>query len=598
MENAKEEFLSEKKDDIEEHGPKRGCYAFFKMYWKTILTILWPLIGLPLIVGKWARGEKGAKFRCLYIVFIMSGYWISNCVSPFATGAIPLFSFPLFNIVPIEYVGMSYIKEISLIYFSTMLIAFCVENSGLHRRIALFIIRYISHNIKIVHFLITLITMLLSFTLPDTVAVILMCPIVKGLLGELERIDMFTDEMIKEEHDIDADDRLMSTADIQTTLSTVSLSITRSLTKRYNYKSLGILRNIHDRHAPIYQEYEPNDIEKCFYLGIAYSGTIGSLCTVKRTGIIIKYKRYTEKLYSEKYNKKLWRNWLLYSSPISLILFLVTWIWLEIIYMKKIRLKHKKYKKISKNNAKNIKAAIILDYNSMTRIKWYEIWSLILWLATVVFYFITVNQYSSHTVEILLFLLIIIYLLFIIPTNNNFIYSCDRDEALRPNQASPTLMSWQHIVNQFQWGALMLIGSLFTIATASDFTNLSPAIAKTVVDSPSDSPMLASFKTMFTASFLAECISTCVSFHIFVKFIVDNASKLNNNTILMGHSAVIGSCCSFLTPNANPSNTVIADYANINSHDMIKAGLVLKMLFLILHFAALKCYGPVFWNLS
>lgn len=147
---------------------------FLGVYWKTFIIVLWPVILLPILFingdNDIDRDKKSyvsiniiyiisifnkkilllfkffflflqAKYKTLYVVLMMSGYWITESLPLAITGLIPVVMCPLMGILKTEKTCQAYFSETAFMFLGSLIVAFTIENSGLHLRVALFIVK-------------------------------------------------------------------------------------------------------------------------------------------------------------------------------------------------------------------------------------------------------------------------------------------------------------------------------------------------------------------------------------------------------------------------------------------------------------------------
>lgn len=135
-----DEYCSSEEAGVVKHKEYPGKVAltirFLKIYWKSVMVVVWPILLLPIIFLN-DGGREGDKFRCLYVMAIMAGYWITECIPLYMTGLMPVFMFPLLNVLSSAETTQMYFKEVNMMFMGGVLLATCVEASNLHNRIAL-----------------------------------------------------------------------------------------------------------------------------------------------------------------------------------------------------------------------------------------------------------------------------------------------------------------------------------------------------------------------------------------------------------------------------------------------------------------------------
>lgn len=81
--------------------------------------------------------------RCLYVIGLMAMFWMTEVLPLPITGLIPIFLYPLMGIMSTGDACMCYMNDTTMMFIGSMVIAIVIENSGLHIRIALLIIKLI-----------------------------------------------------------------------------------------------------------------------------------------------------------------------------------------------------------------------------------------------------------------------------------------------------------------------------------------------------------------------------------------------------------------------------------------------------------------------
>ncbi|XP_053981918.1 protein I'm not dead yet-like isoform X2 [Hylaeus anthracinus] len=113
---------------------------FLSIYWKSILIVIWPLILLPVIVFE---TTEVIAMRCLYVIGLMALFWMTEVLPLPITGLIPVFLYPLMGIMTTSDTCACYMNDTTMMFIGSMVIAIAIENSGIHMRVALLIIKTI-----------------------------------------------------------------------------------------------------------------------------------------------------------------------------------------------------------------------------------------------------------------------------------------------------------------------------------------------------------------------------------------------------------------------------------------------------------------------
>uniref|UniRef100_T1GAE9 Citrate transporter-like domain-containing protein n=1 Tax=Megaselia scalaris TaxID=36166 RepID=T1GAE9_MEGSC len=173
-----------------EEGPTRKdnscCWnyrQFHRNHWRGFLSIIIPIALIPLLAF-------GKPYRCLYLMLLMSLYWVLDII-PFAvTAMFPIFALPLLKIEASKVVGTYYFSNVTVLVVLSIIVAISFEQSNLHKRIALGILRVFGFRPKVLHLLICLCTMFVSIFITNIATAAIMFPIVRGILLQFEQHDI------------------------------------------------------------------------------------------------------------------------------------------------------------------------------------------------------------------------------------------------------------------------------------------------------------------------------------------------------------------------------------------------------------------------
>ena len=107
----------------------------------------------------------------------MTIWWLTEAIPIYATGLVPLLLFPLLDLFELKIVATSYAHPLVLLFLGGFIIASAMQDSGLHKRIALKILSFsgTSPSKIIAGFMIT--TAILSMWVSNTASTIMMLPI-------------------------------------------------------------------------------------------------------------------------------------------------------------------------------------------------------------------------------------------------------------------------------------------------------------------------------------------------------------------------------------------------------------------------------------
>ena len=122
------------------------------------------------------------------IVILMAVFWIFEVVPIAATSLLPIFLFPFFGILDTKSTALFFGKEIIFLFLGGFMLAQGIQNSNLHKRIALHIVNIIGSKPAnlVLGFMIA--TAGLSMWISNTASVMVMLPIGLSIIEEIKNV--------------------------------------------------------------------------------------------------------------------------------------------------------------------------------------------------------------------------------------------------------------------------------------------------------------------------------------------------------------------------------------------------------------------------
>jgi sodium-dependent dicarboxylate transporter 2/3/5 len=127
-----------------------------------------------------------AAWRTCAIVLLMAIWWMSQALPLTATALIPFLAFPLFGIMTATDTAGSYYSPILFLVLGGAMIALAIERVGLHRRLALSIIRKGGHTPGAMLFAFLGATAIISLIVSNTATTLIMIPIAVAVIRATE----------------------------------------------------------------------------------------------------------------------------------------------------------------------------------------------------------------------------------------------------------------------------------------------------------------------------------------------------------------------------------------------------------------------------
>ena len=130
-----------------------------------------------------ARGSVMTTLLVTMIPLAMVVLWFSQALPLAVTALLPLAAYPLLSILPVKEVSQAYLDPAVFLFMGGFFIALAIEKWGLHRRMALHIVRAIGFGPRRIVFGFLLATAFLSMWISNTATAMLMLPIGLALLS-------------------------------------------------------------------------------------------------------------------------------------------------------------------------------------------------------------------------------------------------------------------------------------------------------------------------------------------------------------------------------------------------------------------------------
>lgn len=117
----------------------------------------------------------------------MAAWWLTEAISIYFTSLLPLIILPVFGVMPMDKVAPLYMQEVIFLFIGGFLLAYVMEKSGLHTRLALFILRFVPKTGRGVLGGVMTATFIVSMFINNTATAAMLLPAVLGLNEELNK---------------------------------------------------------------------------------------------------------------------------------------------------------------------------------------------------------------------------------------------------------------------------------------------------------------------------------------------------------------------------------------------------------------------------
>jgi sodium-dependent dicarboxylate transporter 2/3/5 len=154
---------------------------------KNIKILSGPVLAAIIFVVCSTSGWNLAMCATLSLFGWMAAWWMTEAVSIYFTSLLPILIFPLCGVLPMDKLAPLYMNEIIFLFIGGFLLAFAMEKSGLHQRIALFILKFTPKTGKGVLGGVMTAAFIISMFINNTASTAMLLPAVLGLNDELNK---------------------------------------------------------------------------------------------------------------------------------------------------------------------------------------------------------------------------------------------------------------------------------------------------------------------------------------------------------------------------------------------------------------------------
>lgn len=157
-----------------------------KSYLKKIKLLAGPLLAIFIYIVLHNNKFSELFSRSCALIFWMAFWWITEAVSIYITGIIPLVFFPLLGVMNMDTVTSQYAKEIIFLFVGSFMFAYGMEKWNLHKRIALKIILTVGSSPWRIVLGFILSSWFLSMWILNTAAVSILMPAAIAVISHIE----------------------------------------------------------------------------------------------------------------------------------------------------------------------------------------------------------------------------------------------------------------------------------------------------------------------------------------------------------------------------------------------------------------------------
>ncbi|XP_035280902.1 solute carrier family 13 member 1 [Anguilla rostrata] len=601
-----------------------GFLSNARSFRSLIIIILTPLLLLPLPL---LIGTKVAE--CAFILLVMSTFWMTEALPLAVTALLPALFFPLFGILKSTQVASAYFKEFHLLLAGVICSATSIKKWNLHKRIAMKLVVSVGVNPGWLMLGFMTSSAFLSMWLNNTSTTAMLMPIVEVVLQQIMNVEnevtvqrkrastgcsngaLQLDELEEKNEKINIEE-VMRCNGVGPKAVVFAIPEGRPPHSEAHMERgecyvqpISVLYNIPEEtpgntQVPIpepvgrYRSVKDHMMCKGLSLCIAYSTTIGGLTTLTGTSTNLIFNEQMNEFYPE-CNCINFGNWFLLCLPITVIILLLSWVWLHWMFLGNLK-SLLSYRKEKSEREKATQRVIEQEYNALGPMSTQEKVTLTI-LALMVLLWLVRNpgfmpgwaalfpQYSGYATDATVALLLGL-MFFIIPANNS------------PSPQTETLVTWKEFQSCMPWEICLLVGGGFALAEGIKVSGLSIWLADLLIPLGRLPIWLITAITCGIVSTFTEVASNPATITIFAPILAPMAEVIRVNPLLILIPTTLCTSFAFLLPVSNPPNAIVFTYGHVNIIDMVKAGLGLKIIGLTVVLLGVASWGVPLFGLN
>ncbi|NXG14401.1 S13A1 protein, partial [Grallaria varia] len=564
--------------------------SYILAYRRFLLIVLTPLLllPLPLII-------KTKEAECAYTLFVVAIFWLTEALPLAVSALLPAFMFPLFGIMPSKQVASAYFKDFHLLLIGVICLATSIEKWNLHKRVALRMVMLVGVNPAWLMLGFMVSCAFLSMWLSNTSAAAMVMPIVEAVAQQIIRAEEEADELEMscsngsvnaalelDENIGECENTEWKKKEKQANGYNSNVCSTVCTVEKENEK--GKEQNIPPAEEERKSRKDKYDgIFKVMCLCVAYSATIGGLTTITGTS--------TNLIFTEHFNSRYpgcqcinFGSWFILSIPITVIILLLSWVWLQWLFL---GFDFKNMFKCGKKKTAREEASsrvIQEEYKKLGPISYPETVTLVLFILMTILWFTRdpgfipgwsslFPKYKGYITDSTA-ALVVGLLFFIIPAKTLSRTSNGENTVF----GYIPLITWKEFQSCMPWEIAILVGGGFALADGCEVSKLSEWVASKLTPLGSLPLWLIILISCLIVTSVTEVASNPATITIFLPILSPLAEAIHVNPLFILIPATLCTSFAFLLPVANPANAIVFSYGHLTVMDMVKAGLGINII--------------------
>ncbi|CAG9584429.1 unnamed protein product [Danaus chrysippus] len=537
---------------------KKKFIYYFSCHWRGLLCAFLPIVLIPIQLSFPPKGYE----ICAYTLELMAIFWVTECIPLAVTSFLPVVIFPLTGIMSTAETCACYMNDSIMMFLASMWLAYAIEQSGLHIRLAHHVIRCVGYSHYKLLFSMSFTTMFVSIWITNTAATTMMVPINFAILK------VFEDQ---------------------------------NLLQIYEEGSHG--------------EKVASDIATCYFCAATLSASIGGIGSLVGTATNLVFKELFTRLYPDAPEYLSFPKFSAFTIPFMVIMELFCYLYLIVVYFGYLRPKSKAARnaEITESGMEAAKQAVEEKIKEIGSITMWEIFVLILFTGAILLFFSRSPQIfvgwgdaisNSFGIKDVKFVrdsaaaVLVVFLMLLIPSSLKFFdnFRAKTYEEF-PDKQLPSVLLWDKMNEVMPYSFMFLLGGGFALSKAakSDYTDLNGKIGKILKNFRYLPNPLVLLLIIIVTVFITNFASNVAVCNVIVPIAMQLAREINRNPLWYNLAAGLSSSYAFCVPVGTPGNLIVQGAANIPTSKMIKAGIGVSFSSIFVTWLAVCFWAPIIW---
>ncbi|ESO97809.1 hypothetical protein LOTGIDRAFT_104185 [Lottia gigantea] len=532
------------------------------------IMVLTPLLllALPLYIGT-------VEAKAAFVLILMAVLWITEAVPIAVTAMLPIFLFPMLGVVKAKDIAPAYMSDTLMVFIGGLIMATAIETWDIHKLLALRILLSVGSKPRWLMLGLMLPTWFLSMWISNTATTAMMIPIAQAILAQLKA----TNILLKEE----TADSVIASLPHPFRLPTHPWVYCDDLSFKY-------------REAADGDDIKYKKLCKAISLCICYAANCGGIGALTGTGPNLVVKGFADELYAAHglKNPVTYATWMGYGLPLSFLVLMVTWNWLQFFFLGFSALLFYfsatfscKDKKQSGEN--KVQEMIRKQYDALGPVTYAQKNVLVLFSILVVCWITRDlggvggwgDLFQPLYVRDSTPAILVAVLLFFLPSELPPIF-CNRDKKNdRDMFRTPRpLLTWQNVHEKLPWGLFILLGGGFALAKGCHVSGLSRWIGLQLEVFIGLNKWLMLLVLCYICEMLTEFISNVALATLIIPILAELAMSTGVNPLFYILPAAVSASFAYMLPVATAPNALCFSYGHIRVLDMVTAGFFMNLI--------------------